>query len=392
MEPVHGTLTIVFTDIEGSTDLAQRLGEKRWFELLAEHERSVGELVASHGGRLVKSMGDGFMMVFQSTRAGVRCALDIAELAAPFRVRAGVHVGEATFRGEDLGGSAVVRAARIAAAATGGEVLVSTLVQALASEDTPDLIWGQPIELELKGLPGTTVVQRVDRAQSDGQRALRVVIADDAVIVRDGLAALLRAGGLLVDDVTDHGDGLVEIFTRHRPDVVITDVRMPPGHRDEGLSAAERIRELDPRAGILVLSQHADIALGARLLATSEEAGSGYLLKDRVTNLDLLITAVRTIYAGGIVLDAELVERMIKRRPAPLASLSDEERALFSLVAQGRPVSALAAKLALPEAQVAEDIEALFAALDLPLPPTEQHQARPLLALLATPARPPAPL
>jgi DNA-binding NarL/FixJ family response regulator len=256
-------------------------------------------------------------------------------------------------------------AALTCAAATGGELLVSALAKQLTEDDAPDLSFGASLELELKGLPGLHMVHRVGRVDASGRHEIRLVIADDALIVRDGLAALLRAGGLTVHDVTDTADGLLTLFERHRPDVVITDVRMPPTHTDEGLVAAERIRAMSPTTGILVLSQHPDPALAVRLLATSSRAGTGYLLKDHVTDLDLLIEAVRRVHCGGAVLDAELVDRMIRRRTRQLADLSERQRELLPLVTQGLTDEMIAARVGNTEAQARGDVGTLLSTLGL---------------------------
>ena len=158
-----GTVTLMFSDIEGSTAINERLGDARWVELLREHNKLVRELAAAHGGFEVKSQGDGFMIAFASARRALACAAEIqrafaarndARPAQPLRLRIGLHTGEAIREGDDFFGRHVALAARIAAQAQGGEVLVSSLLRDL-TEGAPDLRFGAEREAELKGLGGT---------------------------------------------------------------------------------------------------------------------------------------------------------------------------------------------------------------------------------------------
>jgi class 3 adenylate cyclase len=164
-----GTVTILFSDIEGSTVLNERLGDVRWLELLREHNRVIREQVGECGGFEVKAQGDGFMLAFPSARRAIQCALAIQEAMerelgshpdGPIRVRMGLHTGEAIREESDFYGKNVVVAARIADVATGGEVLVSSVVKAL-TESAGDLEFSEAREVELAGLAGTQVVHRV---------------------------------------------------------------------------------------------------------------------------------------------------------------------------------------------------------------------------------------
>ena len=173
--------------------------------------------------------------------------------------------------------------------------------------------------------------------------ALRVVVADDSLLVREGVVSLLQAAGF--DVVAQAGDpeALMDAVRAHRPDVAVVDIRMPPTHSDEGVRAARAIRAEAPGTGVLVLSQHVEEEYAVTLLSGSAE-GVGYLLKDRVLDGRSLVTAVRQVAAGGSALDPEVVAQMLDRprEPGPLDRLSDRERAV------ARQVSSIFAKLDLP--------------------------------------------
>jgi DNA-binding NarL/FixJ family response regulator/class 3 adenylate cyclase len=378
----HETLTIVFTDLERSTEMLERLGERGWLAEFAAHEADVGRLAAEHGGRRVKSMGDGFLLVFTSTQAAVRFGLACLDVTTNVRMRIGMHLGEAIIESDDVHGRAVVKAARISAAARGGELLVSSVVRELADDGDPTVLYGPPRELVLKGLEGRHVMHRVERVIPEEQQALRVVIADDAVIVRDGLAALLRAGGHDVAAAVGDGESLLAAVVNEEPNVAIVDIRMPPTHTDEGLVAAERIRASHPSVGIMLLSQHADPALAVRLLNSSSDGGVGYLLKDRISNLDLLIDGLRRVAAGETVIDAEVSERMVRRRSSDLGELTDREREVLALIAEGRSNRWIAQHLFVTSKTLEGHVSRIFMKLGLTDTPDEHRRVAAVLAYL----------
>ena len=210
--------------------------------------------------------------------------------------------------------------------------------------------------------------------------ALRVVLAEDAPLIRDGLLALLSDGGLEVVAAVGDAPALVAAAEAHRPDVVVTDVRMPPGEGDDGLRAALRIRDRVPGQPVLVLSQYVAGAYVHDLLADGRGA-VGYLLKERVADVAQLITAIRTVVTGGTVVDPEVVGVLLGRRQAsPLDRLTAREREVLALVAQGRTNAEIAGTLWLSEAAVAKHVGAILAKLDLP-PGVSGH--RRVLAVLA---------
>jgi DNA-binding NarL/FixJ family response regulator len=211
---------------------------------------------------------------------------------------------------------------------------------------------------------------------------MRVLIADDSLLIRDGLASLLRESAVEVVAQTDSVDGLLRKVGSHRPDVAIIDVRMPPTFTDEGLRAAEEIRRRHPDIGILILSQHVEIGVATRLLAESA-AGVGYLLKDRVTNFDDFTAALRSVAGGGSVLDPKVVSQLLSRGAGtddPLAELTPREREVIALVAEGRSNKGIGQRLFITERAVQKHVTSIF--MKLGLPPSDDDHRR-ILAVLA---------
>jgi DNA-binding NarL/FixJ family response regulator len=212
---------------------------------------------------------------------------------------------------------------------------------------------------------------------------MRVVIADDAVLLREGLVRLLTESGHDVVAAVGDGPSLVEAVVEHRPDVSIVDVRMPPSHTDEGLRAAVEARARVPRTPILVLSQYVEVSYADDLLNTvrSGRGGVGYLLKDRVAAIDEFLDAVRRVAGGGTVLDPEVVAQLLvrRRRDDPLRALTPREREVLSLMAEGRSNSAIGKELVVSDGAVEKHVRNIFTKLQLP-PDEEQH--RRVLAVL----------
>jgi DNA-binding NarL/FixJ family response regulator/class 3 adenylate cyclase len=368
-----GTVTVIFADVEGSTALLERLGQARWLAGLAEYEALLGDRIGNHGGTLVKALGDGHLLAFPSARAALRCAIDVQRClpldAAPdLRVRMGIHTGEPAIREDDLHGRTVVKAARIADLARGGEILVSSVVRELAEadEDLDQELWFEDTrEVELRGLRGRHLVMAAKWAELTPS-ALRVVIADDSALVRDGVAAVLRECGVHVAALAGDAEALYREVERHRPDVALVDIRMPPTGTNEGLVAAEHIGRHYPEVAVLVLSQHLEPAYALHLVE-DREARRGYLLKDRVSEMDTLLDAMRRVAHGGTVVDPAIVEELVSRPGAsgPLAGLSDREREVLHLTAEGFSDVAIAERLGLTPAEVETHVEQIFLKLGL---------------------------
>ncbi len=209
---------------------------------------------------------------------------------------------------------------------------------------------------------------------------MRIVIADDAVLLREGLVRLLAEQGHEVVAAVADGPSLVDAIVQHRPDVSIVDVRMPPSHTDEGLRAAVQARKLVPRTPVLVLSQYVEVSYADDLLADRRGA-VGYLLKDRVAEITDFLDALARVAAGGTVLDPEVVAQLVVRRgPDPIRALTAREREVLALMAEGRSNTAIARALVVSEGAVEKHVRSIFTKLDLP-PDEEQH--RRVLAVLA---------
>lgn len=210
---------------------------------------------------------------------------------------------------------------------------------------------------------------------------MRLVLADDAVLLREGLVRLLTEQGHDVVAVVGDGPSLVAAAAEHRPDVSIVDVRMPPTHSDEGLRAAVAIRTDRPGAPLLVLSQYVEMSYADDLLADRRGA-IGYLLKDRVADIAEFLDALNRVAGGGTVLDPEVVAQLLVRRRAhdPLEQLTLREREVLALMAEGRSNTAIARHLVVTEGAVEKHVRNIFTKLDLP--PDEDMNRR-VLAVLA---------
>jgi DNA-binding NarL/FixJ family response regulator len=211
--------------------------------------------------------------------------------------------------------------------------------------------------------------------------SLRVVIADDSVLLREGLSRLLEESGFEVAGQAGDAEDLLRKVGAHRPDVAVVDVRMPPTHTDEGLRAAHRIRAEHPDTAVLVLSQYVEEAYALELLSESTER-TGYLLKDRVADVETFTDAVRRVAGGGSALDPEVVALLLgrRRREDPLDALTAREKEVLGLMAEGRSNAAIAEALVVTERAVEKHVTSIFSKLDL-TPTVEDH--RRVLAVLA---------
>ncbi len=207
------------------------------------------------------------------------------------------------------------------------------------------------------------------------------MIADDSVLLREGITRLLAEGGVEVVAAVGDAAALLAAVEAHGPDLAIVDVRMPPGHRDEGLRAAIEIRRRWPAVGLLVLSQFVEERYAAELLAV-ETSGVGYLLKDRVADVAEFLDAVERVAAGGSAIDPEVVRQLLARthRSDPLARLSLREREVLALMAEGRSNGSIAERLVISSGAVEKHVSNIFLKLDLP-PDDERHQRRVIAVL-----------
>jgi class 3 adenylate cyclase/CheY-like chemotaxis protein len=318
-----GTVTFLFTDVEGSTALAHKLAHD-FQDVLVQHRNLIRSAVAERDGVEIDVRGDEFFVAFDDAASAAHTAVAaqraISSYAWPadavLRIRMGMHTGEAIYADKDYLGVDVHKAARICFAGHGGQILLSEATHELVPEElerrelgayrlrglpTPERIF----QLVAPGLPHEFPALRGVDQDGEGPPALRVVLADDSVLLREGIALVLEHAGFEIVGQSDNAEDLLKEVDEQHPDVVVTDLRMPPHHADEGLRAAETIRRSHPETGILVLSQYAEPAYARELLASCTSS-VGYLLKDRVSDLEGFADAVRRVAEGDVVLDPEI--------------------------------------------------------------------------------------
>jgi DNA-binding NarL/FixJ family response regulator/class 3 adenylate cyclase len=370
----EGTVTLLFTDIEGSTRILRALGP-RYADVLADHQRLLRESFAAAGGREMDSQGDSFFVVFRRAGDAVRAAIDAQrKLAAhpwppggEVRVRMGIHTGEPIVGGDArYVGLGVHRGARIGDAAHGGQVLLSGATRALVEDELPpgvtlrdlgarrlkDLERPEPVfQLVIDGLPSDFPSPRGDTANEE--QPVRVVLAEDSALLREGIARLLEDAGFEVVGQVDNAGDLLRRIGYSMPDVAVVDIRMPPTHTDEGLQAAKEIRRRFPDVAVLVLSQYVEPTYATELLSEQAE-GAGYLLKDRVSDIDEFTAAVRRVARGGSALDPAVVAQLVGRRrhDDPTETLTPREREVLHQVARGRLNKQIAFDLGISEVTV----------------------------------------
>ena len=420
-----GTVTFLFTDIEGSTSLLKRLGEA-YGEVLLGHQRLLRAAFAEAAGHEVDTQGDAFFVVFPRAKDALAGALAAQRAlrdeawpeAVDVRVRMAMHTGEPAVAADRYIGLGVHRAARICAAAHGGQILLSQSTYAVLADDVlPDLRFRDLGDHRLKDLdrperiyqlvvpdlpsdfpplrtlgevsaaaiPFAGREQELIAGAAAAVRAdrVRVVVADDSVLLREGLCRLLEEAGFEVAGSAADAEELVRVAAETRPAVVVTDIRMPPTHTDEGLVAAEEIRSAQPGVAVLVLSQYLDSRYATRMLEEFPE-GVGYLLKERVSDVAVLTDAIRRVAEGESVIDPTIVSRLMKRRrtSGPIRQLGDEERTLLALVAEGHGDAAIASRLGIKPEEVSERVERLFRGLGVEEWPDEVRRVLSALTVL----------
>jgi DNA-binding NarL/FixJ family response regulator len=209
---------------------------------------------------------------------------------------------------------------------------------------------------------------------------IRVVLAEDGVLLREGLAGLLMRFGFQAVAVVGDAQALKAAVAEHAPDLVITDIRMPPTFTDEGLRAATELHRTAPGLAVVVLSQYVQHAYAADLLDSGDGRGVGYLLKDRVADIEEFIAALRRVAGGGTVIDPQVISQLLRRRRDPLSALSAREREVLALMAEGHSNAAIARQLVVSEAAVGKHVGNIL--FKLRLPQTNDTNRR-VLAVLA---------
>jgi DNA-binding NarL/FixJ family response regulator len=215
------------------------------------------------------------------------------------------------------------------------------------------------------------------------ERRLRVAIAEDSVLLREGIASLLGNAGFEIVGQSSTADDLLLKVRSYHPDVAVVDIRMPPSQTDEGLRAAKEIREKHPEVGVLVLSEYVEPAYAMELIADDAQ-GVGYLLKQRVSEVGEFESAVRRVAEGGSALDPTIVTRLVGRRRGddPIATLTPREREVLELIAEGRSNQAIAERLVVTERAVEKHVTSIFGKLGLAASPEDHRRVLAVLALL----------
>ena len=389
------TLTFFFSDIEDSSGLAARLGEA-YAPVLDGARGLQRNAVGLAGGREVDSRGDELFCVFESPESAASAALEIQRAVAArdwpagerVRVRIGLHCGEAEAAGDGYVGIEVHRASRICQAGHGGQVLVSE--QAASGLDGVKELG----VFEFRGLPDPERIFQLDvdglavefpplRNARRHAHTTRAVIADDSALLREGLARLLSEADIDVVGQAGNADELLLKVRSYHPDVAIVDIRMPPTQTDEGIRAAREIRAKHPGTGVLVLSQHVAHTYAVELLGDSAE-GLGYLLKDRVADVEEFTAAVRRVADGGSALDPLVVAELVGRDRGDdqVERLSPREREVLELMAEGRSNHAIGERLFISPRAVEKHVTNIFTKLRLPAAPEDHRRVLAVLRFL----------
>jgi DNA-binding NarL/FixJ family response regulator/class 3 adenylate cyclase len=383
-------VAVMFTDLVRSTELFDRLSAEQAEEVRRSHFDALREVVEASAGETVKTLGDGIMAVFGLASAAVDCAvaaqrrfsvkdMDIS-LAG---LRAGIAVGEATVEGDDYHGPPVVEAARLCSAASPGQILSARTVRQVVGRGSEHAF--EPVEpLTLRGFADPLEADVVVWTPPD-TAAPRVLLADDAVVVRQGIARVLEDDGFQVVGQAGDAEQLLQLTAELLPDVVVTDIRMPPSFELEGLQAAMEIRRRFPNIGVLVLSQHVVTEYAVQLLGEGS-TGVGYLLKERITAIDAFTAAVRRVAGGGTAVDPEIVAALMDSSFAedPLGALTEREREVLSLMAQGLSNTGIAERLVVSPRTVESHVAGIFEKLDIPPESQDDRRVQAVLRYLET--------
>jgi DNA-binding NarL/FixJ family response regulator/class 3 adenylate cyclase len=380
-DPRASLKTFLIADVRGYTSFTWEHGDEAAASLVEAFARQTEEVVTTADGSVIEFRGDEVLAVFDSPRAAIRAAVDLqtayvstAGNDEPIPVGIGLDVGEAVRVGDGYRGGALHIAARLCGLAGAGEILATQEVRHLTGP-VEDVTFEDRGGITMKNVPEPVHVVRVVPPGEDprevikpvagtGAGPLRVVIADDSLLFREGVARVLLDNGFAITDQVNDGDALLASIERETPDVVVTDIRMPPTHTSEGLVAAQKIRSEHPDVGVLVLSQYVETRHAIRLLQETPER-VGYLLKDRVADIDDFADAIRRVARGGSAIDPEVVAELLGRRTrhGSLQTLTAREQEILALMAEGRSNQAICERLFLSPKTVETHIGSIFSKL-----------------------------
>jgi DNA-binding NarL/FixJ family response regulator/class 3 adenylate cyclase len=399
-----GIKTFLIADVRGYTRFTEEHGDVAASRLAERFSAITDEVVQAAGGSVVEFRGDEALAAFDSVRGAIGAAVELQRRLAdatfddpstPLPVGIGMDAGEAVPLAGGYRGGALNLAARLCGMATAGEILASREVAHLAGR-MPFVTFEDRGSVQLKNLTQPVAVVRIVPEGDDPSERfadlrppssapaprskLRVAIAEDSVLIREVLVRVLTDAGCEIVSQSDDAEGLLASVRRDPPDVVVTDIRMPPTHTNEGLVGALTIKSEFPGVAVLVLSQYVETHHAMDLLGTSPE-GVGYLLKDRLTDVRELGDAVRRVADGGTVVDPEVIRKLLgRRRDQPLDALTEDERTVLSLMAEGLSNRSIGERMSLPEAAVVDHTSGIFTKLGLQ---EEADDHRRVLAVLA---------
>ncbi len=391
--------TFMIADVRGYTSYTQTYGDQAAGRLAGTFAEITREVVETNDGELLELRGDEGLSVFDSARDAIRAATALQERFVteavkdadmPLLVGIGIDVGEAVPVEGGYRGGALNLAARLCSMAGPGEILASTITTHLAGP-LDGIEYEDRGETRLKGMKDTVPVMRVAPkddpisrlAAAKTSNAMRVIVADDSLLLREGVVRVLKDGGFNVIAQAGDGEELVAAVARDVPDIVVTDIRMPPSYTDEGLVATHKIRERFPEVGVLLLSQYVETEFAVELVSAGA-ARLGYLLKDRVANVQEFTDSVRRVGKGGSVIDPEVVSRLVERPrvASPVDDLSSREREVLSMMAEGRSNAGIAEELSLSSKSVEGHVRNIFGKLGLVDAPDDHRRVLAVLSYL----------